>query len=156
MSSLKLAVFISVFLSITVSPLTTAHLSAVNTAISLTSFVTESPPLIVHFWAVMSVLMGLAFFPKPFQLSQEHTVVPSYVINQIKKRVTALSRATPRKAGQFILLMSWGICNSWEFLVWSSLAKAIGHHSRSLNLQTLILCASFNFSALCFETSSLI
>lgn len=112
-------------------PLTTAQLSAVTTAISLTSSVTQSPHLRKAsisscFCAVMSVLVGLAFFLKSFQLSQEHTVVPSYEINQMK-RVTALSRAPPRKAGQFILLMAWGICNSWVFLV----MELIGQSHRS-------------------------
>lgn len=159
-SSLKLTVFISAFLGITVWPLTTAHLSAVNTAISQTFSVTQSPLLrkvSISSWccAVMPVLVGFGFFPKPFQLSQEHITVPSYEINQMK-RVTALSRAPPRKAGQFILLMAWGICNRWEFLV----MELIGQSHRSSSLWepelTLILCASFNFSALYFETSSLV
>ena len=58
-------------------------------------------------YVVMSV-SGLEFFPKPFQLNKEHSIVPSYEINQMK-RVTALSRAPPGKAGQFVLLMEWGI-----------------------------------------------
>lgn len=154
-SSLIFFLFISVFLGITTWPLTTAQLSAVNTAISLTSSVTQSPHLRnvsipSCFCALMSVLVGLAFFPKPFQLSQEHIVVPTYEINQMK-RVTTLSRAPLRK---FILLMAWGLCSSWEFLVMELIGQS---HRSSLWKSELSdphsLCQFL--SGLCFETSSL-
>lgn len=150
-------VFVSVFLGITIWPLTTAHLSAVSPALSL-SPVPQSPHLrrvsiASCVCAVMSVLVRLAFCCKPFQSGQEHIIVPSYEINQMK-RVTALSRHLPGKLGHSSCWWHEEFAAVQSFCLWSSLAKAIGHHSGSLNLQTLILCASFSFSALGFETSS--
>lgn len=63
---------------------------------------------------VVMYVSGFGLVPKPFQLNKEHNDVPTYEINQMK-RVTALSRTPPGKAGRFVLLAEWGIylCLQW-------------------------------------------